>query len=66
MIERPFPTHRTAALALLNRNADLPLKAAGFLGHVCVTQALSVKQRSWLVKLLSQRGLPPLTDGGAT
>ena len=49
-----------AALALLSRCPDLPHKAAGFLGHVCVAPALSDKQRGWLTKLLERHGLPTL------
>lgn len=35
---------------------------AGFLGHVCVTDTLTDKQREWLGKLLRKNGLPPLAD----
>lgn len=65
MTERPFPNHRTAALALLSQCTELPHKAAGFLGHVCVAPILSDRQRAWLVKLLERYGLPPLAEGGA-
>ena len=39
---------------------DIPHKAAGFLGHVCVAPEISERQRGWLVKLLARNGLPPL------
>jgi len=64
MNEAPFPHHRTAALALLSQCPDLSHKAAGFLGHVCVAEVLSERQRDWLVKLLDRNELPPLADGG--
>ena len=57
-----FKHHREAALALLNKCADLPRKAAGFLGHVCVDLALTDGQRDWLGKLLDRHGLPPLAE----
>ena len=57
-----FQHHRQAALALLSEFPDLPLKPAGFLGHVCVVAVLSDKQRDWLDKLLDRYGLPPLAD----
>lgn len=63
MIDRPFPHHRDAALALLNNFPGLAHKAAGFLGHVAVAGALSEKQRAWLVRLLARHDLPPLDDG---
>lgn len=65
MIERAFPHHRPAALALLSQCPDLPHKAAGFLGHVCIAPALSDRQRDWLVKLLERNGLQSLAEGGA-
>jgi hypothetical protein len=60
-----FPSHREAALALLNRFPDLQHKAAGFCGHVAVASALTDRQHRWLVKLLERHGLPPLAEGGA-
>lgn len=65
MTERAFPHHRPAALALLSQCPDLPHKAAGFLGHVCIAPALSDRQRDWLVKLLERNGLQSLAEGGA-
>lgn len=65
MTERPFENHRQAALALLTACPQLPHKAAGFLGNVCVAHALTDRQRDWLVKLLAKYRLPPLADGGA-
>ena len=62
MSQDGFSDHRQAALTLLSTRGDLPLKAAGFLGHVCVTSVLSLKQRDWLDKLLRRNGLPPLAD----
>jgi hypothetical protein len=60
-----FPNHRAAALALLTECPDLPHKAAGFLGHVCVAPELSERQRDWLVKLLDRHDLPALAEGAA-
>jgi hypothetical protein len=65
MTEQPFEHHRQAALALLNHRPDLPHKAAGFLGHVCVAPILSERQRDWLLKLLKRYGQPPLVQGAA-
>jgi hypothetical protein len=64
MREQPFNDHRPAALALLVQCPDLPHKAAGFLGHVCVAPVLSTRQREWLIKLLARHGQPPLVQGG--
>lgn len=64
MTEHPFTHHRKAALALLSGCPDLPHKAAGFLGHVCVASGLSDKQRDWLAKLLARHAMPPLAEGG--
>ena len=64
-IARSFEHHRDAALALLVQCPDLPHKAAGFLGHVCVAGVLSTKQRDWLVRLLARYGQPPLAEGAA-
>lgn len=63
MTKSPFKTHRHAALALLTNEPDIPHKAAGFLGHVCVASMLSEKQRDWLVKLLARYGQPTLAEG---
>jgi hypothetical protein len=60
--EEPFVHHRAAALALLNNCPNLSHMEAGFLGHVCVTDTLTDKQREWLGKLLRKNGLPPLAD----
>ena len=65
MTDAPSPTHRQAALALLSKCPNLPHKAAGFLGHVCVAPTLSDRQRGWLEKLLDRNGFPPLAEGGA-
>lgn len=59
----PFANPRHAALTLLTEFPDLPHKAAGFLGHMCVAEVLTDKQRRWLVSLLEKRGLPPLSEG---
>jgi hypothetical protein len=64
MTASPFSHHREAALSLLIECPDMPHKAAGFLGHVCVAEELTPKQRSWLVKLLERNGKPSLSDGG--
>ncbi len=61
--QRPFLTHRSAALALLNDYPSLSLKEAGFLGHVAVTPMLSEKQAHWLDKLLVKHKLPALAKG---
>ena len=60
MRANPFQHHRQAAVALLQARDDIPHKAAGFLGHVCVAPEISERQRGWLVKLLARNGLPPL------
>lgn len=60
-----FDHHRKAALALLNQCLKLSHKEAGFLGHVCVADALSERQHDWLSKLLERHGLPPFAEGGA-
>ena len=65
MTGHPFAHHRKAALALLSECPDLSHKAAGFLGHVCVSPALSDKQRDWLSKLLERHELPPLSGASA-
>ena len=65
MNEQPFTHHRQAALALLTRCPDLPHKAAGFLGHVCVAPVLSERQRNWLQKLLERHRQPGLAKGGS-
>jgi hypothetical protein len=65
----PFTHHRQAALALLGSCPGLSHMEAGFLGHVCVSAALTEKQREWLTKLLDRNHLPPLAheheDAGA-
>lgn len=58
----PFKRHRDAALALLAHGPDVTRKAASFLGHLCVDQAITARQRAWLVKLLEENGLAPLED----
>lgn len=65
MTNRPFAYHRQAALALLSQCPNLSHKEAGFCGHVCVADALSDKQRDWLVVLLERHGLRSLASGGA-
>ena len=47
MRANPFQHHRQAALALLQARDDIPHKAAGFLGHVCVAPEISERQRGW-------------------
>jgi hypothetical protein len=64
-MSKPFQTHRSAALSLIN--ADLPLKPreGQFLRGIAFDASpLSEKQRNWLVILLAKHGLPPLADGG--
>lgn len=53
---------RTAALDLLNNCPDLSFKEGGFLGHCAVTDALTERQRHWLVKLLERKGRLPLKE----
>ena len=66
MTERPFPTHREAALALLNGNQRLSRKAGQFLGQLAVdSSSMSEAQDDWLAKLLNRASLPPLAEGGA-
>ncbi|PTS86170.1 MULTISPECIES: hypothetical protein [unclassified Caulobacter] len=60
-----FPSHRLAALSLLSGDHALDRKEAGFLGHVCIANALSPRQWAWLQKLLARCGLPSLIEGGA-
>lgn len=61
MIDRPFPNHRQAALALLNGNYRLSRKAGQFLGQLAVDPTpMSESQADWLAKLLDRAGLPPL------
>lgn len=62
----PFPTHRAAALALLNGAHRLSRKAGQFLGQIAVDPSpLSELQLDWLAKLLDKHGLPPLAAEGA-
>jgi hypothetical protein len=60
----PFPTHREAALALLNadpRTTRLTRKAGSFCGQLCAdTTPMSEAQQEWLYTLLERAGLPPL------
>lgn len=66
MIERPFPTHKAAALALLNGPGRFSRKAGQFLGQLAVDPSpLSPAQSDWLAKLLERAELPPLAEGGA-
>ena len=65
MTERPFTTHRCAALALLNSGVPLTRKAGAFLGQcVADTSPLTPAQADWLTKLLERAKLPPKTTGG--
>lgn len=64
MTDRPFQDHRTAALALLNRDQRQSRKAGQFLGQLVVDESpLSEAQADWLARLLSRAGLPPLGAG---
>lgn len=60
-----FPTHRDAALALLNGVETLTPKEGQFLGGISFVPTLTDKQHRWLSILLDRHGLPPLSDGGA-
>ena len=61
MTDKPFPTQRLAALALLNRGHRLSRKAGQFLGQLAVDPApMSELQTEWLAKLLDRADLPPL------
>jgi hypothetical protein len=65
MIERPFPDHRQAALALLSGNYRLTRKAGQFLGQLAVDPSrMSEAQDEWLAKLLDRNRLPCLAGGG--
>lgn len=59
----PFPHHRPAAVALLGAATGLSRQEGGFLGHVCVADEITERQRRWLGKLLEQHSLPPLRIG---
>lgn len=49
MTDRPFPDHRSAALALLNSGTALSRKAGQFLGQIAVdSKELSEAQAGWL------------------
>jgi hypothetical protein len=66
MTDRPFPDHRSAALALLSGGYRLTRKAGQFLGQIAVdTTELTEAQANWLAKLLENAGLPPLATEGA-
>lgn len=66
MTDRPFPDHRSAALALLSGGYRLTRKAGQFLGQIAVdTTELTEAQANWLAKLLEKAGLPPLATEGA-
>ena len=65
MTDTLFNHHRQAALALLNNCATFSHKEAGFLGHICIAQSMSDRQRNWLSKLLERHGFPHLSEGGA-
>lgn len=64
MIERAFPNHRQAALALLNSNQRFSYEAGRFLGQLTVDPSpLTEKQFDWLAKLLKRADLPPMASG---
>ena len=66
MTSRPFPDHRSAALALLSGGYRLTRKAGQFLGQIAVdTTELTEAQANWLAKLLEKAGLPPLATEDA-
>lgn len=57
-----FPTHKAAALALLNSDAELREKEGQFLGGIMFRTAedMTDKQLNWLSILLDRHGLAPL------
>lgn len=58
MIDRPFPNHRQAALALLNAEQKQSRRAGQFLGQLAVDPSpMSDAQSEWLAKLLDRAGL---------
>lgn len=58
MTEGQFPTHREAALALLNDPPRLSRRAGGFLGQIAIDPSpLTEKQAAWLARLLKRAGL---------
>jgi hypothetical protein len=62
-VSAPFPTHREAALALLNEGGRLTRKAGSFLGPCAVDpMPLTDAQQEWLDTLLGRAGLPPLKE----
>lgn len=66
MTDKPFTSHRQAALALLNGNHRLSRKAGQFLGQLAVDPTpMSEAQAGWLTKLLERAGLPPMAEGCA-
>jgi hypothetical protein len=66
MTDRPFSSHREAALALLNGDNRLSRKAGQFLGQLAVDSSpMSEAQANWQAKLLIRAGLPPLIEGEA-
>ena len=61
-----LPSHRHAALALLNGNYSLTRKAGQFLGQLVVDPSpLTEAQANWLSKLLTKHGLPPCEPSSA-
>lgn len=62
----PFPTVRSAALALLTAGVELRQKEGQFLGGIAYADnPLTPKQDNWLAVLLRRHGLPPLAEGVA-
>jgi hypothetical protein len=65
-MDKPFPTQRDAALALLHSGTQLTRKAGSFLGQCCCDSTpLTPAQSSWIATLLERAGLPPLAQEGA-
>ena len=63
MTDDGLPTHRHAALALLNGNSRLSIKAGRFLGQIAVDPSeLTDRQAEWLDYLLDRAGLLPDSD----
>ncbi len=60
----PFASHKAAALALINSDAQLKQREGQFLGGIAFAEYdLTPKQLNWLSILLKRHDLPPLAEG---